>query len=44
MGFAGLFYGPQLAMSIGQWVADLELIAKATEATEWANSVNHLPL
>ena len=42
--FAGLFYGHQLAMSIGQWVADLELIAKATEAAEWANSVNHLPL
>jgi hypothetical protein len=42
--FPGLFYGHQLAMSIGEWVADLELIAKATEAAEWANSVNHLPL
>ena len=42
--FAGLLFGHQLAMSIGQWVAELELIAKATEAPEWANSVNHLPL
>jgi hypothetical protein len=42
--FAGLFYGHQLAMSIGQWVADLELIAKTTETSEWTNSVNHLPL
>ena len=41
---AGLFYGHQLAMSIGEWVAELELIARATEAAEWANSVNHLPL
>jgi hypothetical protein len=42
--FAGLFYGHQLVMSIGEWVADLELIAKATEVAEWANSVNQLPL
>ncbi len=43
-GFAGLFYGHQLAANIGRWVADLELIAKASEASEWANAVQHLSL
>jgi hypothetical protein len=42
--FAGLFYGHQLATSIGRWVADLELIATASEPAEWENSVHHLPL
>jgi len=42
--FAGLFYGHQLTTSIGRWVADLELIAKASTASEWENSVQHLPL
>ena len=41
--FAGLFYGHQLATSIGRWVADLELIAKASEPAERKNSVHHLP-
>jgi hypothetical protein len=41
--FAGLLYGHQLAASIGRWVADLELIAKASEPSEWANAVQHLP-
>jgi hypothetical protein len=43
-GFAGLFSGDQLAASIGRWVADLELIAKASEASEWGSTVQHLPL
>ena len=42
--FAGLFYGHQLGAAIGQWVMDLELIAKASEPDEWANTVHHLPL
>ena len=42
--FSGLLYGHQLAASIGRWVADLELIAKASERTEWQNDVQHLPL
>lgn len=42
--FAGLFYGHQLATSIGRWVADLELISMASEPSEWENSVHHLPL
>jgi hypothetical protein len=42
--FAGLFYGHQLATGIGRWVADLELIASASDAVEWENAVRHLPL
>ena len=41
--FAGLFYGHQLATSIRRWVADLELIAKASKPAERENSIHHLP-
>jgi hypothetical protein len=41
--FAGLVFGHQLAGTIGQYVKDLELIAKASEPTEWVNIVEHLP-
>jgi hypothetical protein len=42
--FAGLLYGHQLGATIGEYVADLELIAKASEPSEWVNAVQHLPL
>lgn len=42
--FAGLIFGHQLRGTIGQYVRDLELIAKATEPEEWANRVEQLPL
>lgn len=42
--FAGLVYGHQLNVSIGECVADLELIAKLSEPAEWVNRVDHLPL
>jgi hypothetical protein len=42
--FGGLVYAHPLRVSIGQLVEDLELIAKATESSEWANYVEHLPL
>lgn len=42
--FAGLVFGHQLHGSIGQYVRDLELIAKATEPDEWVNRVEILPL
>ena len=42
--FAGLVFGHQLHGSIGQYVRDLELIAKATEPAEWLNRVEQLPL
>jgi hypothetical protein len=41
--FAGLLFGHQLGGTIGQFVKDLELIAKASEAEEWLNAVEHLP-
>lgn len=41
--FAGLCYGSQLGVTIGAYVKDLELIAKATEPREWTNVVQHLP-
>ncbi|MBV9656599.1 MAG: DUF5615 family PIN-like protein [Verrucomicrobia bacterium] len=42
--FAGLLFGHQLHGSIGQYIRDLELIAKATEPEEWAGRVEKLPL
>ena len=40
----GLIYGHAEGGSIGQYVKDLELIAKACDPEELANSVIHLPL
>jgi hypothetical protein len=42
--FAGLLFGPAEGASIGQSVRDLELIAKASEPTDWENCVEYLPL
>ncbi len=42
--FGGVVYGHQLRVSIGQCVADLELIAGATTPDEWTNRVEFLPL
>jgi len=42
--FGGLIYAHPMRVSIGKLVLDLELIAKATEPSEWLNAVEHLPL
>jgi hypothetical protein len=42
--FSGVIYAPQLSLSIGQCVADLELISKTGEPSEFANVVQYLPL
>jgi hypothetical protein len=42
--FAGLVYGHQLHVTIGECIADLELIAGATDPEEWTNVVVFLPL
>jgi hypothetical protein len=42
--FAGLVFGHQLHGSIGQYVRDLELIAKATQPAEWWCQIEQLPL
>jgi hypothetical protein len=41
--FAGLAFGPQLGGTIGQYVEDLELIAKSSEPDEWRKIVQFLP-
>ncbi len=42
--FRGLVYAHQLNVTIGGLIADLELIAGATNLEEWANTVVFLPL
>lgn len=42
--FGGLIYGHAEGGSVGQYVKDLELIAKACEPEELANTVIHLSL
>jgi predicted nuclease of predicted toxin-antitoxin system len=42
--FAGVVYAHQLNVTIGQCVADLELIAKVFEPQDLANRVEYLPL
>ena len=41
--FAGLIFGHQLGGTIGQFVKDLELIAKASKPDEWMNTVEYIP-
>jgi hypothetical protein len=41
--FKGLVFGHQLQGTIGQYVRDLELIAKASEPSEWDNTIEYLP-
>ncbi|MBY0525704.1 MAG: DUF5615 family PIN-like protein [Gemmataceae bacterium] len=41
--FAGLAFGHQLGGTIGQFVRDLELIARATDPSDWLNRVEYLP-
>lgn len=42
--FAGVIYAPQLAMTIGRTVHDLELIAKVYVPADMVNRVEFLPL
>jgi len=42
--FAGVVYAHQLNISIGQCIADLELLAHASEPAEWINRTEYLPL
>lgn len=41
--FSGLIFGHQLGGTVGQYVKDLELIAKASEQDEWLNVIEYLP-
>ena len=42
--FAGVIYGQQLDVTVGQCVRDLELLATVNEPEECANRVVYLPL
>jgi hypothetical protein len=42
--FAGVVYGHQLRLTIGEAIDDLELIARVTEPEELLNAVLFLPL
>lgn len=42
--FAGVIFADQSSVTIGTCVADLELLAGATDPWEWANRVEFLPL
>lgn len=41
--FAGLIFGHQLSGTIGQFVEDLDLIAKASDPVDWLNTVDRIP-
>ena len=42
--FSGIVYGHQLRITIGQMVADLELIARVTSMEEWRKRIEYLPI
>ena len=42
--FAGIIYAHQLGITVSQYIADLELIAQASEPHEWLNRTVFLPL
>jgi predicted nuclease of predicted toxin-antitoxin system len=42
--FVSVIYAPQTRATIGQCVENLELIAKASESSEWVNRVEFVPL
>ena len=42
--FAGIIYAYQLGITVSQCIADLELIAQASEPHEWLNRTIFLPL
>lgn len=41
--FGGIVYGPQRALTIGQLVESLILIAAATDADEWVGRIEFIP-
>jgi hypothetical protein len=42
--FAGVIYGHQLRVTIGQCVRDMEIIAKAADIDDMMSRVEYLPL
>ena len=44
LAFSGLIYVHQLRLTVGQTIADLELIARAGSADDFVNRIEYLPL
>jgi hypothetical protein len=42
--FAGVIYTPQLELSVGQFIEELEILAKAGLPTDFVNRVQYLPM
>jgi hypothetical protein len=42
--FCGLIFGHLMQVSIGKFVTNLELMAKATDPSDWTSTVERLPL
>jgi hypothetical protein len=42
--FAGIVYAHQLRVGVGQFINDLEVIAKVSDPADLRNRVEHLPL
>lgn len=42
--FVGVVFAPQLTVSVGQMVSDLELLVRATSSDEWQSRIEYLPL
>jgi hypothetical protein len=42
--FAGVTYAPQLELSIGQFIEELEILAKAGLPADFVNRVQYLPI
>ena len=42
--FAGLVYGEQLRVTIGQAISDLELLAKTSDAADMVNRIEYIPI
>jgi len=42
--FFGIIYAPQLGLSLGRCIDELELLAQLTDPEEWTNRVEYLPL
>jgi hypothetical protein len=43
-GFSGIVYAHQLRVTIGQMVADLELIDASTNTDDWSGKIEYLPI
>lgn len=42
--FGGVIYAPQLGVTIGRCIDDLELIAQCSDPDEWRSRTEYLPL